>query len=98
MAEDWLGLAKGGKVDFAKRIAALDRQIEEQDAAIAAMVVVAAKQGNPENAIEKATRTLNEERAQLVKTRGEVIAWKGETEEADRRAQDVKALVRLAKE
>ncbi|GGL05599.1 transposase [Streptomyces flaveus] len=98
LAEDWAGLASGGKINFEQRIAELDRQIEAQDAAIAAVMVVAAKQENPANAIEKAARTLNEEREQLVKMKSEVLAWQVEAEEASQRIQDLEALAQLARD
>ncbi|MEE4590954.1 recombinase family protein [Streptomyces sp. DSM 41524] len=97
MSEDWAGLAAGSKINYAQRIADLGKQIEAQDAAIAAVMVVAAKQANSAEAIAKATKTLDEERAQLVKMRAEVQAWQAETEAAGQRARDLQTLADLAR-
>ncbi|MCX5206925.1 recombinase family protein [Streptomyces sp. NBC_00237] len=98
MAEDWAGLGSGGNVDFEQRIKDLDKKILAQDEAIAAVMVVAAKQENPASAIAKATQTLQAERDELVKMRGMVVAWRSEALAAEQRAEDLRALADLARE
>ncbi|MFD7339625.1 transposase [Streptomyces violascens] len=97
MAADWAGLAGGEDVDFEQRLADVERQIEAQDAAIAAVMVVAAKRENPANAIANATSTLNEEREQLLLIRSNVLARQAEAASADRRVEDFEALAQLTR-
>ncbi|MFK4187239.1 recombinase family protein [Streptomyces sparsogenes] len=97
MAEEWGGIARESELNYPQRIADLDRQIASQDDAIAAVMIVAAKQKNPEQAIAKATKALNEEREQLVKMKAEVEAWQAESENASQRARDLQALAEMAR-
>ncbi|UQA97645.1 recombinase family protein [Streptomyces halobius] len=97
MAHDWLDLATGQKVNHAERIADLDKKIEAQDDAIAAMMVLAAKQRKSPEAVAKATKTLEDEREELVRLRAEAAAWQQESELAERRAHDLQALADMAR-
>jgi DNA invertase Pin-like site-specific DNA recombinase len=98
MAMDWLEMANGQKGNHDDRIADLDKKIEAQDKAIAAMMVVAAQSGQSPEAIAMATKTLQEEREKLVKLRDEALAWKQESELAQQRAHDLQALAEMARE
>lgn len=98
MAEDWAGLGAGESVNFEQRIEDLDKKIVAQDEAIAAVLVVAAKQENPAAAIAKATQALNAEREELVNMKGMVVAWNSESQATEQRAEDLRALADLARE
>ncbi|MFV5998478.1 transposase [Streptomyces sp. NPDC056231] len=94
---DWLAMATGQKENHAEHIADLDKKIEGQDNAIAAMLIVAAKGGQSPEAIAKATQALEDERAELVKLRTEAVAWQQESELAQQRAHDLQALAEVAR-
>jgi hypothetical protein len=96
MAMDWLDMATGQQGGHAERVAELDKKLEEQDNAIAAMMIVAAKSKSPA-AAAKAIKTLEDEREGLVKLRDEALAWQKEGELAQQRAHDLQALADLAR-
>ncbi|MFF0556186.1 recombinase family protein [Streptomyces sp. NPDC004266] len=82
-----IGVAAGDAGALADRIADLDRQIDDMNASIAAVIVAAAEQCRPSEAIEAATAVLNSELQQLQNLRAEAAEWLGEKEESDRRAR-----------
>ncbi|MEV4231065.1 recombinase family protein [Streptomyces bobili] len=97
MAADWLDMASGQKGNHASRLAELDKKIEAADKAIATMMVVAAQGGQSAEAIGMATTALENDRAELVKLHGEVVAWQKEGELAEQRAHDLRALAEVAR-
>lgn len=98
MAEDWVGLAARSGIDYNARMAELQEQIDGQDAAIAAAIVMAAKEKDAKAAMEKAVAQLKKERAGLAEMLAEVESWKAEADLAGQRAQDLQALAELARE
>ncbi|MGW2169116.1 recombinase family protein [Streptomyces sp. NPDC001705] len=96
MAADWLDMAVGQKTNHAERVDELNKKIESQDQAIANMMILAAKSASPE-AADKATKALEDERAELVKLRDEALAWQKEGDLADQRAHDLQALAEVAR-
>ncbi|GAA2131006.1 recombinase family protein [Kitasatospora kazusensis] len=105
MSEDWLRLADGNRVNYDERIADLGRQIEEQESALAITMVVAAKQAArrglsgeaAEEAVQRVLKPLADEVGGLVELRDEAMAWKAETELAEKRASDLQELARAAR-
>ncbi|CAL9370317.1 recombinase family protein [Streptomyces sp. enrichment culture] len=97
MAADWLDMASGQSANHAERVDDLNKKIEAQDQAIAAVVIVAAKGGQSPEAIAKATKALEDERAGLVKLRDEALAWQREGDLAQQRAHDLQALAEVAR-
>ncbi|MFF3870660.1 recombinase family protein [Streptomyces sp. NPDC001978] len=98
MAAEWVGLAQGDEASHADRIADLDRQISEREAALVKTVTEYAKLNLPAVALEAATRKLTEEVDQLRTMRNEAAAWLEETEAAEQRANDLAALAAVARE
>lgn len=98
MAEDWVGLASRSGIDYDARMAELQEQIDGQDSAIAAAIVMAAKEKDARAAMEKAVAQLKKERADLAEMLAEVESWKTEAQVAGQRAQDLQALAEMARE
>ncbi|MEU5425234.1 recombinase family protein [Streptomyces olivoreticuli] len=98
MSQDWIDVRGSQKVDHEKRIADLKDQIEAQDEAIAAAVVVAAKNKQSSEAIGRAIAKLQKERTDLESLLKEAIAWRDEAEYAQQRAHDLQALAEMARE
>lgn len=97
MAMDWLDMATGQQANHAERIKDLAQKIEAQDKAIATLMVVAAQSGQSPEAIGLATKTLQNERTELVKLREEALVWQREGDLAQRRAHDLQALADVAR-
>jgi DNA invertase Pin-like site-specific DNA recombinase/transposase len=97
MAMDWLDMATGQQANHAARVADLDEKIKAQNGAIATMAVVAAKSGETPEAIVQAMKTLQDERANLIKLRDEALAWQRESDLAQQRAHDLQALADVAR-
>lgn len=106
MARDWTVLAAKTRVDFAKRIEALDREIEEQNDAIDVTMTVAAKRAAQrklsreaaEQAVERAVMPLEDELARLEKERAQLVEWQAESDAAHARVNDLKRLAEVARE
>ncbi|WP_326613189.1 recombinase family protein [Streptomyces scopuliridis] len=98
MAGDWAELAEKSGVNHDARVADLEQQISGQDAAIAAAVVVAAKEKDAAVAIGMAVRQLKEERALLEAQLQEAEVWRQEAENAGQRARALQTLARMARE
>lgn len=96
MAMDWLDMATGQQANHAERVAELDKKIEDQDDAIATMMIVAAKSKSAA-AAAKAIRSLEDEREDLVNLRAEALSWQQEGELAQQRAHDLQALAEGAR-
>ncbi|MBT2396662.1 recombinase family protein [Streptomyces sp. ISL-100] len=97
MAEDWIDFSQSGRVDYATRIAGLEKQVAAHDAAISAAVVVAAKQCDAKAAIEQAVFTLAKEREKTVELLEDAKLWQQESEHAVQRSRDLQGLVQLAR-
>jgi DNA invertase Pin-like site-specific DNA recombinase len=96
-AGQWVGLHESARVDFAQRLASLDREIAQKDRAIGAVMAAAALDGDsPEEAIRIATKALKEQRAELAQQRAEVVAWQAESTAAQDRARELQRLADLA--
>lgn len=98
MAEDWVGLATRNGIDYDARLAELLAQIDNQDDAIAAAIVMAAREKDAKAAMEKAVAQLKKERADLNEMLEEVASWKTEAEAVGQRAKDLQALAEMARE
>jgi hypothetical protein len=61
------------------------------------MTVVAAQSGQSPEAIAMATKTLQSDRAELVKLRAEAVSWQQESDLAEQRAHDLQALADVAR-
>jgi DNA invertase Pin-like site-specific DNA recombinase len=104
LAEEWVGLTSGSKVNHLERIAELDRLIEEQDGAIAVTMAVAAQQAarrglagkDAEASVTRTIAPLSAEVEKLTKSRAEVVAWQAEARGAAQRAKDLQALAERA--
>ncbi|MEU8781864.1 hypothetical protein [Streptomyces sp. NPDC048637] len=97
MAEDWIDFGQVGQVDYARRIADLEKQVAANDAAISAAVVAAAKQPDAKVAIEQAVLTLAKERQHTVQLLEDTKLWRQEAEDAAQRGRDLQKLVELAR-
>ena len=83
MASDWAEMASQSGDGHENRIAELERQVAGQDAAMAAVVVAAAKEKDAAAAIGLAVAQLKAEQAQLVDLLlEEARAWQFENEAA----------------
>ncbi|MYX07751.1 recombinase family protein [Streptomyces sp. SID8375] len=97
MAEDWIDFGQVGQVDYARRIADLEKQVAANDSAISAAVVAAAKQPDAKVAIEQAVLTLAKERQHTVQLLEDTKLWRQEAEDAAQRGRDLQKLVELAR-
>lgn len=96
-AEEWVGLSQQSRVNFADRLADLDRQITQKDRAIGAVMAAAAQDADsPEEAIRMATASLKAQRGELAGRRAQVAAWQQESDAAQGRAQELQRLAELA--
>ncbi|MFF4818103.1 recombinase family protein [Kitasatospora sp. NPDC001309] len=98
LAADWVGSAQGDKSSHIERIADLDKQIEDMNAAITAVIISSAKAKQSADAIAAATAALNEELAQLEELRNEAAAWLEENNLAEERANSLLSLARDSKD
>ena len=98
MAQDWVGLAARSGIDYDARMAELQEQIDNQDDAIAAAIVMAAREKDAKAAMEKAVAQLKKERADLNEMLEDVASWKAEADAAGQRAKDLQALAETARE
>jgi DNA invertase Pin-like site-specific DNA recombinase len=100
LAREQAGLSAGSRADYLKRLADLDRQIEEQTETIDLTMTTAARAAarrklpreEAEKAVERAVRPLEKELAALGRQRAQVAAWQAETETASRQAEALQAL------
>ncbi|WP_328680658.1 transposase [Streptomyces sp. NBC_00322] len=98
MAGDWAEMAQRSGVNHEDRVTELEGQIAEQDSAITAAVVMAAKEPDAAAAFMAAVSQLKEERARLGALLEEAQAWRTESQAAGQRARDLQALAQLARE
>ena len=104
MADDWVGITAGQRVNFEERLADFDRQIETQSQAVAITLNVAAKQvaarglalDAAANEVERAIAPLQGELDALRASREEVAAWQAEAEDAGERATQLVELAAMA--
>ncbi|MFJ9428417.1 recombinase zinc beta ribbon domain-containing protein [Streptomyces sp. NPDC101490] len=94
----------GSKVDYEKRIADFERQIEEQQESMDLAMTVAARQAarkglgraEAEAHVERAVRRLEAELAETEKLLAETRQWQAEAAATEGRANDIEALAELA--
>jgi DNA invertase Pin-like site-specific DNA recombinase/transposase len=98
MTEQQCASAAPNGVDYGARVAELQEQIQNQDAAISVAMVMAAKEKDAKTAMETAVAHLKEERGKLTETRMEVEAWRDEVARAEQQAKDLQALTEMAPE
>lgn len=80
MAGDWAEMAQRSGVNHEDRVTELEGQIAEQDSAITAAVVMAAKEPDAAAAFMAAVSQLKEERARLGALLEEAQAWRTESQ------------------
>lgn len=97
LAAESASMPEGDPSAHEERIARLDRQIEDMNASIAAVLVASAEQRQSPDAIAAATKVLNDELQQLEEMRTEAAAWLAEIEEAGRRADAITILGEMAR-
>lgn len=105
LAREWVGFAENSKTDHTGRLADLDLQIENQNAAIFVTMPMAAKaaasQGlrgkAAEAAVERTLKPLQDELVELHHLRLEAASWAAETRVAEGRARDLEELAEAAR-
>lgn len=97
MTQDWIGQAESGRVDYEARIADLTAALERHDDAIAAAVLVAAREKGAAKGIAKAVEALQEDRRKTEKRLEEVKVWRAQEEDAAQRGRDLQELAELAR-
>lgn len=104
MADDWMGITAGQRINFEERLAELDRLIETQEQAIALTLSVASKRvaarklprEEAEQELEKAVAPLQAELDTLWESRDEVASWQSESAAAGERAAQLVELAEMA--
>ncbi|MFD8847793.1 recombinase family protein [Streptomyces sp. NPDC059604] len=106
MADDWIGIREGSRINFAERIAELDKQIATQKKVINVAIGVTAKQvaledwGVSEEEVEKrvseVVTPLQQELAKLQKDHSDVVSWQEENDVAGERVTQLVNLVEMA--
>ncbi|MEV0368269.1 recombinase family protein [Streptomyces sp. NPDC050636] len=103
MATDWVEIATDHCAGHDDRVEDLDRQIEVQNKALAAVVAMAAKEAavngqDAEKAIGEASGILRKELEELKQLRREADEWRTETVSAGQRITDIRLLADMARE
>jgi DNA invertase Pin-like site-specific DNA recombinase/transposase len=106
MSRDWSVMAAKNRVNFADRIAELQRQVEEQDDTIDVTTAVAARKAarrklskaEAEASVERAIKPLEAELERLEKELAQVVEWQRECEASEQRIHDLKRLAEMARE
>nr|WTB36468.1 hypothetical protein OG781_35750 [Streptomyces sp. NBC_00830] len=104
MADDWIGITAGQRINFEERPADLDQLIETQAQAIALTLSVASKRvaarklrrEEAEKELEKAVAPLQTELDSLCESREEVVSWQAESAAAGERAAQLVELAEMA--
>jgi transposase len=105
MAEDWVEMVQSNGVDYATRISELDDQIEELEEAINATTQATARRAKrrgldrkaTQEAIQRATKALEDELAGLEELQQEAISWQAEMDQTVDRARDLQKLAGVAR-
>ncbi|MFD5115175.1 recombinase family protein [Streptomyces sp. NPDC058391] len=107
MAEDWIGVRSGSRVNFAERIAELDKQIATQKKAIAITTRMTAKQialegedlslDEAENKVAEVVAPLRLELLKFQKDRSDIASWQEESDAAGERITQLIDLAEMAK-
>ncbi|MFI9082172.1 recombinase family protein [Streptomyces sioyaensis] len=102
MAGEFAEIAEDQKGAHDSRIKDLDRQIETQNKAIAAVVAMAAKEAvangeDPGEEIEQASQLLRTELKDLKRLRSEAAEWRDEVASAEQRVSDLRILASEAR-
>ncbi|MDT0378395.1 recombinase family protein [Streptomyces sp. DSM 42041] len=105
MAEDWLGYRSGSRVNFAERIAELDKQIAAQQKAVNITISVTAKQvaieeelseEESERRLAEVIAPLQQELTKLKRDRTDVASWQEESDDAEDRLTQLVQLAEMA--
>lgn len=104
MADDWIGITAGQRINFEERLSDLDQLIETQEQAIALTLSVASKRvaarklprDEAEKELEKAVAPLQTELDSLCESREEVASWQAESAAAGERAAQLVELAEMA--
>ncbi|MFJ4972121.1 recombinase family protein [Streptomyces sp. NPDC088755] len=106
MAEDWIGLRAGSRVNFAERIADLDKQIATQKKAVNVTISMTAKQvaveyeevseEEVEERVAQVVAPLQQELAKLQKDRSDIASWQKESDAGGERITQLVNLVEMA--
>lgn len=105
LAEEWVGLTSGTKVNYLKRLSELDLRIAELNETIDLTTVTAAQSAarrrlprdEAQAAVERAIRPLEKELLDLEQQRSQVTAWEAESASAGQRAADLQAMAEQAR-
>ncbi|MFD5492222.1 recombinase family protein [Streptomyces sp. NPDC127091] len=103
MADDWVGVRSGSRINFTERIAELDKQIAAQKKAVNVTISMTAKQiatededlseEEAERRVAEVVAPLQQELSKLQKDRSDIISWQ---EESDAAGDRITQLVNLA--
>ncbi|WP_327725060.1 recombinase family protein [Streptomyces europaeiscabiei] len=106
MADDWIGVRSGSRVNFAERIAALDKQIATQKKAVNITISMTAKQiaieeedlseEDAEKRVAEVVAPLQQELAKLQKDRSDIASWQEESDAAGERITQLIDLAEMA--
>jgi DNA invertase Pin-like site-specific DNA recombinase len=105
LAEEKAALAAAGKVNYADRLAELDKKIADHDNVIGVTMGVAAAQAAAQGltdtaaqaAIQAALKPLNDAVAELRKQRAEIAEWQAVAEASEQTAKDLQILAEEAR-
>ncbi|MFI1884828.1 recombinase family protein [Streptomyces jumonjinensis] len=103
MADDWIGIRSGSRINFAERIAELDKQIATQKKAVNITISMTAKQitmedeelseEEAEKRVAEVVAPLQQELAKFQKDRSDIASWQ---EESDAAGERITQLINLA--
>ncbi|MFE0376200.1 recombinase family protein [Streptomyces inhibens] len=107
MADDWIGVRSGTRVNFTERIAELDKQIATQKKAVNITIGMTAKQiamedeelseEEAEKRVAEVVAPLQQELAKLQKDRSDIASWQKESDAAGERITQLINLANMAK-
>jgi DNA invertase Pin-like site-specific DNA recombinase len=105
LAQEYVGLTAGNKVNYLKRLADLDQRIAELNEVIDLTPMTAAQSAarrrlsreEAQAAVERAVRPAEKELLDLERQRAQVAAWQADAESASRRAADLQAMAETAR-
>ncbi|MFF0551001.1 recombinase family protein [Streptomyces sp. NPDC004311] len=106
MADDWIGVRTGSRINFAERIAELDRQIATQKKAVKITISLTAKQvaledetlpdEEAEKLVAEVVAPLQQELTRLQKDRSDIASWQEESDAAGERMTQLISLAEMA--
>ncbi|WP_399025383.1 recombinase family protein [Streptomyces sp. CS-7] len=106
MADDWIGVRAGSRINFAERIADLDKQIATQRKAVNVAISMTSKQvaaeyeemseEEAEECVAQAVAPLQQELVKLQKDRSDIACWQKESDAGGERIAQLINLVEMA--